>query len=85
MMDGTKTTKTEPLLLDEREAARRLGVSPRSLWQLRKDGRIEWVPVGGRVLYEPAALAAFITRQRRPATAEPDPTEDFSEKGRHCA
>ena len=80
MMDGTKTEQVAPLLLDEREAARRLGVSPRSLWQLRKDGRIEWVPVGGRVLYEPAALAAFIARQRRPATVPESAPAEAPEK-----
>ena len=68
MMDGTKTEQVAPLLLDEREAARQLAVSTRSLWQLRKDGKIAFVPVGGRVLYDPADLAAFISRQRRPAT-----------------
>ena len=87
MMDGTETEQfAPPLLLDEREAARRLRISPRGLWQLRADRMIAFVKIGGRILYRPSDLEAFIDRQTRPATAqEPTPAEDFSEKGGHGA
>lgn len=57
--------KTEALLIDARDAARRLGVSPRTLWQLTKDGEVACVRVRQRVLYDPADLTAFIRANRQ--------------------
>ena len=48
------------LLICESEAAKLLGISPRSLFSLRKSGQIPCVRLGGRVLYSPAALQAVI-------------------------
>ena len=54
------------LALRPREAAKALGISPRLLWQLTKDGRIPCVRIGGTkrrtVLYPLADLQAWLTR-----------------------
>lgn len=55
---------SDKLLIDAREAARLLSISPRSLWSLTKGGAIAHVRAGRRVLYSPADLAAWIDRQR---------------------
>ena len=56
-----------PLALRPREAAKALGISPRLLWQLTKDGQIPCVRVGSgkrrTVLYPLADLQAWLTRQ----------------------
>jgi excisionase family DNA binding protein len=56
-----------PLALRPREAAKALGISPRLLWQLTKDGHIPCVRVGNgkrrTVLYPLADLQAWLTHQ----------------------
>lgn len=56
-----------PLALRPRDAAKTLGISPRLLWQLTKDGHIPCVRVGSgtrkTVLYPVADLQAWLTRQ----------------------
>ena len=47
-------------LLDSKEAARLLGISPRKLWSLTASGRIPRVKVDRSVRYRPEALAEFI-------------------------
>jgi len=69
---------SSPLALRPREAAKALGISPRLLWQLTKDGHVPCVRVGsGRrrtVLYPLADLQAWLTRQAATAKeSEPDP------------
>ena len=58
---------SSPLALRPREAAKALGISPRLLWQLTKDGHIPCVRVGSgkrqTVLYPLADLQAWLTRQ----------------------
>lgn len=58
-----------PLALRPREAAKALGISPRLLWQLTKEGRVPCVRVGGAkrqtVLYPIAELQAWLTRTAR--------------------
>jgi len=60
-------TVSSPLALRPREAAKALGISPRLLWQLTKDGHIPCVRVGNgkrrTVLYPLADLQAWLTRQ----------------------
>jgi len=52
------------LLLNERDAAKLLGVSPRTLWALRKAGRIPFVAISERCIrYSRSDLAAWIARQ----------------------
>lgn len=72
MEDRTDTPATEPILLDEREAATRLRISARGLWQLRADREIAFVKIGARILYRPRDLEAFIERKRRPANDDAD-------------
>jgi excisionase family DNA binding protein len=61
------TELSTPLALRPREAATALGISPRLLWQLTKDGHVPCVRVGSgkrkTVLYPMAALQAWLTRQ----------------------
>jgi len=62
---------TSTLALRPREAAKALGISPRLLWQLTKDGRIPCVRVGGgkrkTVLYPLADLQAWLSRESNTA------------------
>jgi excisionase family DNA binding protein len=55
------------LALRPREAAKALGISPRLLWQLTKDGRVPCVRVGGvkrhTVLYPLSELQAWLSQQ----------------------
>ena len=55
---------TEKLLLSKTEAAVALGISARSLQSLERAGRIASVRIGGRVLFTPVDLAAFIETNR---------------------
>jgi excisionase family DNA binding protein len=50
------------LLVDEREASRRLGISPRTLWDLANSGQIKCVKIGRLKRYSVAELAAFVER-----------------------
>jgi excisionase family DNA binding protein len=63
----TPTNASSPLALRPREAARALGISPRLLWQLTKDGHVPCVRVGSgkrrTVLYPLSELQAWLTRQ----------------------
>ena len=57
----------EPLL-DERAAAKFLGVSPRVLWGLADAGSIPFIRIGPRLKrYDPRDLEDFIERSRRRA------------------
>ena len=66
------TDAATPLALRPRNAAKALGISPRLLWQLTKDGHIPCVRVGSgkrkTVLYPLADLQAWLTRQSEEAT-----------------
>lgn len=56
------------LLLSVRDAASALAVSERSLWQYtRPRGSIPSVKIGGRVLYDPRDLTAWIDAQKEVA------------------
>ncbi len=60
-----------PLALRPREAAKALGISPRLLWQLTKDGHIPCVRVGDgkrkTVLYPLADLQAWLSQKANEA------------------
>jgi hypothetical protein len=57
-------------LLTEPEAAKTLRVSPRTLWGLRKAGRIRWVRYGTRgVRYDLVDIRAFIDAHKVTETA----------------
>lgn len=57
-MNSAKTN--ERLLLNSREAAGMLGISPRTLWELTNLARIKAVRIGRLVKYDPRDLMAFI-------------------------
>lgn len=53
-------------LLDERAAAKFLGISPRVLWGLADTGNIPFIRIGPRLKrYDPKDLREFIERSRR--------------------
>jgi hypothetical protein len=55
------TDATPKFLLDVREAARALSISPRTLWSLTSPrGRLRAVRLSGRVLYSVSALKEWI-------------------------
>ena len=61
----TDTPAIAPLLLSATEAARALGICPKSLWLATVPrGTIPCIRIGSRVLYSPADLQAWIDRQR---------------------
>lgn len=45
------------------------GISQTTMWRLTKTGAIGHVRVGGRVFFEESEVAAYLGRQRHPATA----------------
>jgi excisionase family DNA binding protein len=54
----------EGTLLTERETARKLGITDRRVRQLRYDGDLAGVQIGGLVRYEQSEVEAFIERNR---------------------
>lgn len=60
---ATSNQKEQPILITEKEAARLLGVSDRTIWQLRKDGRLRGVKIGAAVRYARSELDRFISEQ----------------------
>jgi hypothetical protein len=59
----TKQNDNEPLCLNEKQAAKSLSLCPRTLYNLRRQGRIGFVKLGagkGRVLYPLTALQKFL-------------------------
>lgn len=59
---NTKTLEP-PVLITEREAARLLGCCERSVWQLRKDGKIRCVKIGKAVRYARTEIDRFVASQ----------------------
>jgi len=49
-----------PMLVDEREAGKLLGVSSRTIFTFRQRGLIPHVKIGARILYPVAGLHRFI-------------------------
>lgn len=60
-----KTAATmERLLLKPREAAKALGIGPRTLWTLTNSGEIACIRIGRSVRYAMADLQAWIEKKR---------------------
>lgn len=60
------TNEVPEALLDERTAAKFLGISPRVLWGLADAGTIPFIRIGPRLKrYDPRDLREFIERSRR--------------------
>lgn len=69
-------------LLDEREAAKFLGVSPRTLWGLASRGEVPYVRIGKTSKrYDPRDLRAFCDRNRVASPATPEPGHGSLENG----
>jgi len=66
MVLALRDSCTEQALVDEREAAMRLGLSVKTLrrWRWSRRGPA-WVKVGAAVRYAPEDLSAFITAGRQ--------------------
>lgn len=74
-LSATHTTADVGDLLDERTAARRLGISRRSMWGLADSGAIPFIRIGPRLKrYDPRDVADFIERNRRQRLAGSNPT-----------
>jgi excisionase family DNA binding protein len=74
-----------PLALRPREAAKRLRISPRLLWQLTKDGHIPCVRVGTKkrkaVLYPVPVLEQWL-REQAGQPAQPDAAKGVANEPR---
>ncbi len=53
-----------PLLFDERQAAKMLAISPRTLWSLRDAGEVSCVRIGRAVRYAYDELERWIERKK---------------------
>ena len=67
MMTTEIVQSTPALALRPRDAAKALGISPRKLWQLTKDGVIPSLKAGRTVLYPTAELQAWLSREAEAA------------------
>ena len=63
----TETVKSP--LLTEREAAKYLRVSPRTLWTLRRDGKARATVIGRKVFYTRDNLDRFIAESEKSGPA----------------
>lgn len=69
-------------LVDERAAAKYLGISPRVLWGLADSGSIPFIRIGPRLKrYDPRDLEAFVERNRRTNQPACDSTFGTSSAG----
>ena len=67
-----------PMLLGEQEAAKRLGISPRKLWGLRRINAIPALLIDRRVLYPTSGLTAWISAE---CPTHPDAADELDWKG----
>ncbi|MDX9912007.1 MAG: helix-turn-helix domain-containing protein [Phycisphaerales bacterium] len=67
MAGAANTVTPPPLLVDRREAARLLGVSPGTIDNLRTRGELPSVKILGRRLYDIADLRRYIDAQKEVA------------------
>jgi excisionase family DNA binding protein len=63
--DGPAHGATDPVLLNARQTAEALGISPRTLWALTKHGELPHVRVGRAVRYRPADLDAWAEARKQ--------------------
>lgn len=55
-----------PLLLNTREAARMLSISPRTIWSLQKSGEIHVVRLGRMIRFDVEDLKTLIAERKGP-------------------
>ncbi|WP_417374880.1 helix-turn-helix domain-containing protein [Gimesia maris] len=64
MVTSTAPQPSEPTgLITEKAAAQLLGVCERTVWKLRKNGKIRCVKIGAAVRYTPEEIRRFIDSQ----------------------
>ena len=63
-ISGQQNTGGEnlPLLISAAQAAKTLGISPRSLWTQTQSGTIPFIQLGRRVMYSPSSLQDWVTK-----------------------
>jgi excisionase family DNA binding protein len=64
-MEHKSTIDTTHRLLTESEAARRLQVCAKTLYNARRRGELRYVRLGQCIRYDPADLEVFIEQQKR--------------------
>jgi excisionase family DNA binding protein len=64
-----------PFLVDEREAARFLGVSPRTIWTLAANGELPTVKIGRRKMYSVESLKEFVLARESRAGVDERPKQ----------
>ncbi len=75
---GLKPVPNLPLAMRPAVAARALGISPRTLWGMTKQGRIPHARIGKAVVYPTAALVAWIESLTvNPLVRRPDDVDDL--------
>jgi excisionase family DNA binding protein len=60
----TAETHAHQLLLTSREAAQRLAIGERTLWELTRRGEVLCVRIGRAVRYAPADLQSYVDRRK---------------------
>jgi excisionase family DNA binding protein len=63
-MTAKPLPSTPPLLISERETARLLGISPRSVFTLAAGGKLPYVKIGRLKKFAVADINAFIAREK---------------------
>jgi len=69
------TTHEPPVLITEKETARLLGCCERSVWQMRKDGKIRCVKIGTAVRYARSEIDRFVESQMNLETTNEESTK----------
>ncbi len=64
--NGRKAGESE-LTFDERQAAKKIGVSDRTLRRYRKKAEIPFFRIGSVVRYDMGCVEEFLARRRQPA------------------
>jgi excisionase family DNA binding protein len=52
---------TKTGVVNSRKAAELLGVSERTVWKLKGEGKLPYVSIGGRTLFRPETLEHYIS------------------------
>lgn len=58
--ETANASQVQPLLVNEREAAMLLGVSPRTVWTLADAGELPVIRIGRRKFYRRQSIEQFI-------------------------
>jgi Helix-turn-helix domain len=61
------TNTTERVTLTDAEFCRRVGISRTKSWRLRKEGRIPYLQVGGRIMFLPEHADEYLASCEIPA------------------